>query len=178
MTKSTEVSSRLRSTLLGGLTILITLTQPVSAQQTDKIYRVGILSNAAKDNKALEERLDQFRDELRLLGYEAGRNIEFHVRNPSSMANREVEQAVLANELVTLKPDVIFTFSSPASDSVHKATRTIPVVVGVSVERFVRNINRPEGNITGLSAQQEDVIGKQLQTFLMALPGMTRIGLL
>jgi putative ABC transport system substrate-binding protein len=178
MTKSTKVFSRLQSALLSGLIILFTLTQPTAAQQTDKIHRVGILSNAPQTNKALEERLNQFVDELGLLGYVTGRNVEFYVRHPSSMANRAVEEPILAKELVALKPDVIFTFSSPASDAVHRATRTIPVVVAVSVDRFVKNISRPEGNITGLSSQQKDVIGKQLQVFREALPGMKKIGVL
>lgn len=178
MTKSAKVFIRLRSAFLSGLIILFTLTQPTAAQQTDKIHRVGILSNAPQTNKAIVERINQFRDELSLLGYETGRNIEFNIRYPSSMTSREVELPLLANELAALKPDVIFTFSSPASDSVHKATRTIPVVIGVSVDRFVKNISRPEGNITGLSSQGKDVIGKQLQVFREALPGMKKIGLL
>ena len=167
-----------RTTLLLVALTLIGVVDPAVAQRTGKVYRIGILANAPKTNKAIRARLGQFRGELRRLGYVAGRNVEFYYRYPSSMSRRAKELAVLAKKLAALKPDVIFTFSSPATDCVHRATRTIPVVVGVSVDRFVKNIGRPEGNITGLSSQQKDVIGKQLQMFRETIPGLKKVALL
>ncbi len=146
--------------------------------QSRQVHRIGILSNAPKTNKQIVERLSQFRDELQQLGHVEGRNVEFHYRYPSSMSRRAKEQIVLAKELINLEPDVIFTWSSPATDSIHQATRTIPVVVGVSVDRFVNNFGRPGGNITGLSSQQQDVIGKQLQIFHETISGLKKVGLL
>ena len=162
--------------ILSVLSCVIALS--AMAQQPDKVYRIGILSNAPESNTTIAKRIDQFRNELRMLGYVDGTNIEFSYRYPSTMARREVEQPALAKELVALKPDVIFTFSSPASDAVQMATRTIPVVVGVSVDRFVKDISHPQGNFTGLSSRPKDVVGKQLDIFREAVPGLKKVAVL
>lgn len=158
--------------------IILISTFSAEAQPKTKMHRIGVLSNAPKSNKAVSERIAQFRDELRKLGYVDGRNAEFHYRYPTSTSGRAAQQAVLAQELVALKPDVIFTFSSPATDSVQSTTRTIPVVVGVGVDRFVKDFSHPSGNITGLSSNSKDLIGKQLQIFRETLPNLKKVAVL
>lgn len=164
--------------LLGAVLLAVSMTSNAPAMAADQKFRVGILSNAPQSVKVMEKRLGDFRKGLLDLGYVEGRNVEFHNRYPATMANRAVQQAVLAKELVALNPHVIFTFSSPATDSVQKATRTIPIVVGVSVDRFVNDFSRPDGNITGLSSNSVGVLGKQLQIFREAVPKLHRVAVL
>lgn len=166
------------TTILASVACLLFVWSPSVAQQPAKLYRIGILSNVPQSNETETARLRLFLDELRRLGYVAGRNVEFLDRYPSSMSRQAAELPFLAKQLVALQPDVIFTWSWPAIGSVHSATRTIPVVVGVGVEGIVKDFSHPIGNITGLSSMAIDLVGKQLQIFREALPGLNKVALL
>jgi putative ABC transport system substrate-binding protein len=157
---------------------ILAVHHPAHAQQAGKVYRIGILSNFPKSNTAIRPRIEAFRQGLRDLGYLEGRNVTFDYRYPETMSGREARLAKLAAELVELNPDVIFTFSSPAGDAAKNATRTIPIIFGVSVDRHVANFSRPGGNITGLSSISKDLIGKQLQTFRETVPGLNKVAVL
>ena len=160
-------------------TCLLFAPLPCAAQQAEKTYRIGILSNAPESYEIARELISQFRDGLRSLGYVAGRNVEFLYRYPSSMAGRKVRLPLLAKALAALKPDVIFTFGWPAIGSAQKATRTIPVVVGVGLNpTVVKDFSHPGANITGLSSMAEHLVGKQLQIFREAVPGLKKVALL
>ena len=60
-----------------------------------------------------------------------------------------------AQELVSLKPDIIVTTSTPATVAVQRETRTIPIVfVNVSdpvANGIVARLDRPGGNVTGFA---------------------------
>ena len=88
----------------------------------------------------------------------------------------------LAAELVRLKPDVLVVSVTEAALATKKATSTIPIVM-VSVPDpvvagLVASLARPGGNVTGLSRETRDVIGKTLQLLKEALPETARVHLL
>ncbi len=73
----------------------------------------------------------------------------------------------LVAELVKLRPDVLVVSVTEAALAAKNATRTIPIVM-VSVPDpvaagLVTSLARPGGNVTGLSRQTRDLIGKTLQ---------------
>ena len=68
--------------------------------------------------------------------------------------------------------------AQPAPDAALKATRTIPIVVAVGANTVVANLNRPGGNVTGLTSMASDLVGKQLELFKEALPGLSRVAVL
>jgi putative tryptophan/tyrosine transport system substrate-binding protein len=73
----------------------------------------------------------------------------------------------LAAELVQLKPDVLVVSVTEAALAARNATSTIPIVM-VSVPDpvaagLVSSLARPGGNVTGLSRQTRDLIGKTMQ---------------
>ena len=85
----------------------------------------------------------------------------------------------LAAELVALKPTVITTSNSECTQAVHDETKTIPIVmigpgdpIGAA---FIASLARPGGNITGISSQLGDILGKQLQIIRELLPSASRI---
>ena len=102
--------------------LLLITPFPGAAQPARHVFRIGILSNSPKSYDVVNELLGGFRDALRSLGYVAGRNVQLLYRYPSAMAGRKTELPRLANELVALNPDVIFTFGEPATSSAHGAT--------------------------------------------------------
>src|SRR6266704_2147902 len=65
-----------------------------------------------------------------------------------------------------LKPDVIFTGTSPAVDAIRRETKTIPIVfVGVNnplAAGFVSSLAHPGGNITGFANVEPSAFGKMI----------------
>jgi putative ABC transport system substrate-binding protein len=80
---------------------------------------------------------------------------------------------------VRLKPDVIVVSVTEAALAVRQATSTIPIVT-VSVHDpvaagLVASLARPGGNVTGLSRQSRDLIGKNLQLLKESVSGIRRV---
>ena len=88
----------------------------------------------------------------------------------------------LAAELVRLPVDVLVASGTTAIQAAQHATSTIPIVMAVAVDPmaqgFVASLARPGGNITGLSAMQQDLPGKQLELLTAMVPTASRIAVL
>ena len=77
---------------------------------------------------------------------------------------------------MSLAPDVILVSGAAPTRAVQHQTQTIPIVfIGVSDERIVPNIARPDSNLTGFSTLALLVIGKGLQLFKEIAPNVTRV---
>jgi len=137
-----------------------------------KTPRAGLLALGAERNPQVEG----FQQALRDLGYIEGRTIHIEYRFAQGREDRIPE---LAAELVRLKVDVIVAFSHRVSLIVKNATMAIPIVfafvndpVGVGL---VPSLARPEGNITGVSLQGLDLIGKRLELLKETVPKVDRL---
>jgi putative tryptophan/tyrosine transport system substrate-binding protein len=160
-------------TLTGGF-----LAAPLAAegQQAAKVPRIGHLSpDLATRNHLYEALLQGLRD----LGYVGSRNVAIEVRDAEGQLER---LPALAAELVALKTDVIVTAGTPAALAAKQATRTVPIVfAGVSdpvTGRLVTSLARPDSNVTGLSLLIPDLVGKRLEQFKQALPGISQVAVL
>ena len=100
---------------------LFALCLPVEAQQA-KVAKIGWLQIRPPNPDA---GLETFRQELRTLGYVEDRNISFESR---SAENKPDRLPALADELVSLKVDVLLTASANVALAAKRATRTIPIV--------------------------------------------------
>jgi putative ABC transport system substrate-binding protein len=162
-------------TLLGGAAAAWPLA--ASAQQPHKVARIGFLGNSTA---ALEANLvGPFRDGLRELGYEEGRDIVIEYRWADGRYERF---PVLIAELVALKVDAIVTAGTPASVAVKNVTTTIPLVmvaVGDPVATgLVASLARPGGNITGLTSMSVEMEGKRLELLREMIPKISHIAVL
>ena len=162
------------NTLLGGA-----LAWPLAARaQQAGIWRIGLLetSSASAARLLLWEAL---RQRLRELGYLEGQNIAFEPRFADGKSDR---LSASAAELVGLKVDVIVTSGTPAALAAKHATRTIPIVMAQLADPvgagLVSSLRRPGGNITGLTTQDPDLIGKRLELLLEVVPKDSHLGLL
>jgi len=162
-------------TLLGGAAA----TWPLAAhaQQPARIPRVGFLGNSTA---ALEANLvGPFRDGLRELGYEEGRDIVIEYRWADGRYERF---PALIAELIALNVDTIVTAGTPASLAVKNATTTIPLVmvaVGDPVATgLVASLARPGGNITGLTSISVEMEGKRLELLREVVPKVSHIAVL
>jgi len=147
------------------------------AQQSGKVARIGFLGNSTA---ALEANLvGPFREGLRDLGYDEGRNILIEYRWAEGKYERF--PALLA-ELIALKVEVIVSAGTPAALAVKKATTSIPfvmVAVGDPIGTgLVASLARPGGNITGLTSIAAELEGKRLELLREVIPKLSYIAVL
>ena len=151
--------------------MLFALCTPVEAQQTDKVYRVGYLSRVRH-----ESREKAFRQGMRKLGYNEGKNLVIEWRFAKGKKKR---LAKLAAELVRLKVDCFITTGTGGTRAAQKVTSTIPIVmanVGNPVERgFIDSLARPGGNITGFTTLSPKLVGKRLELLKDAFPKKSKL---
>jgi putative ABC transport system substrate-binding protein len=123
--------------------------------------------------------IDAFRHALDALGYIEGKNVRFVYRYAKGRNERLPE---LANELVGLNVDVIFTWRTDAVLAAKQATATIPIVMGVIGDPvssgIVTNLAHPGGNITGCSLRVAELEAKRLQLLKEVVPGLSRVAIL
>ena len=144
------------------------------AQQNQRMRRIGFMGNSTAELEA--NLVGPFRDGLRALGYEEGRNIQIEYR----WANGEYDRfPKLVNELLAAKVEVIVTAGTPAALAVKRATTAVPLVmvaVGDPVgTHIVPSLARPGGNITGLSSIALDLEGKRLELLRELVPTLARV---
>jgi putative ABC transport system substrate-binding protein len=146
------------------------------AQQPGKLYRIGWIGNSNFNAPEARAVWDAFRLELQRRGWVEGRNIAFEHRFAEGAIDRFPQ---LARELVELKVDLILASTSPAAISVKKATDSIPVVFASTFDPvrqgIVASLARPGGNLTGLSTQNAELIGKRMQLLKEAFPRIARV---
>jgi putative ABC transport system substrate-binding protein len=145
---------------------------PSVTRAQSKAYRVAFLGLDPGDEAA------QFTEALRELGYVEGGNLSFEHRSADGNPAR---LAVLADELVLAKPDVLVAgWGTLAPKALKSATTTIPIVfatVGDPIGAgLVQSLARPGGNITGLSGQSTEFKGKQLQLLLTCVSDPRVVG--
>ncbi len=159
---------------------LCLLAAPLSAyaQQQGKVWRVGFLSLrrvASLDS----DFYGAFPRGMRELGYVEGRNLVIEWRSADGKSER---LPGLAAELVELKVDVIVVAGTPPTSAAHKATTTIPIVMGSTNDPvgsgFVTSLARPGGNITGLSDTTLDISPKHVEMLLSIVPKLRRAAVL
>jgi putative ABC transport system substrate-binding protein len=144
------------------------------AQQASKSSRIGFMGNSTA---ALEANLvGPFRDGLRELGYQDGRNIAIEYQWADG--NYERFPALIA-ELLARKVDVIVTAGTPAALAVKKATTSVPVVmvaVGDPIGTgLVSSLAHPGGNLTGLSSIAPELEGKRLELLREIVPKLSHV---
>ena len=145
----------------------------VRAQYPGRVHRIGYLGITPRPPD------DDFRAGLRDLGYVEGRNLIIEYRWGES--GTEAVFAGLARELIASKVDLIVSVGSPATLAAKQATNDIPIVlVDVAdpvAAGFVPALQRPGGNVTGVSAAARELGAKALQLLKEINPRLTRVAM-
>jgi putative tryptophan/tyrosine transport system substrate-binding protein len=124
-------------------------------------------------------RVEPFRQGLKEQGFVEGRNISIEFRWAESHYDR---LPALADELVRRPLAVMFASGSEGALAAKGATATIPVVFETAADPvqlgLVASLNRPGGNLTGVTQIAEVIEPKRLQLLHELLPNAHVFGLL
>jgi putative ABC transport system substrate-binding protein len=146
----------------------------VLPQATSKVPRVGYLTISPRASQT--HLIEAFERGLAERGYAVGRDIVIEYRFADGRIDR---LPGLAEDLVRADVDVIVTGVNPNVRAAQRATRTIPIVAANAYlpveERFVESLSRPGGNVTGLSTDAAEEIGRRLQMLKEAVPKVSRV---
>jgi putative ABC transport system substrate-binding protein len=157
-------------------TLLLAIVNPIHAQQSEKIFRIGLLDSSNASGRA--GLLEAFQQELNKLRWIEGKNIFFEYRFAEGKNERLPE---LAADLVRLKVDLIVVAGTPSALAVKNATTTIPIVMATGGDPvgagLVASLARPGGNVTGFSSLGE-LNTKRLEVLKDAVPKLAGVGLL
>src|SRR5882724_2693929 len=145
-----------------------------SAQQPAKVWRLGIIANG---NRIPAH--DGLLQGMHELGYVAGIG---YVTDWRFAGGRYTQFGTFAQDFVQRKTDVIFVSTAASVDAVRQVTRTIPIVMGYSVDPvasgYATSLARPGGYTTGLASSPDDSDARHVALLRSIVPNLTRVGVL
>ena len=160
-------------TLLGGAS-----TWPLAVRAQQGVMPVvGFLGSTSPDLYAHVVR--SYRQGLAEAGYVEGRDVAIDFR----WAESQYEGLpALARELVDRRVNVIAAGGLPAAVAAKAATTTTPIVFSIGVDPvafgLVASLNRPGGNMTGVTNLNLELGSKQLEVLRELLPAATSMAAL
>jgi len=158
-------------TLLGGAAVAWPLA--ARGQQAERVRRIGVLMPFAENDPDAMAQLSGFMQGLAQLGWTDGRNARMDLRCAAGSVDRDRMFA-----LVDLQSDVILAHTTPATATLQRETRTIPIVFAVVSDPvgvgFVASLPRPGGNLTGFVHMEASIGGKWLELLTEIAPGVER----
>jgi putative ABC transport system substrate-binding protein len=157
-------------TLIGGAAA----TRPFAALAQQAA--MPVIAQSPEDG---EPRAAAFRRGLQEVGYVVGQNVAIEYR----CAKQQIDRLpVMAADLVQRHVNVIAATSTPGALAAQAATTTIPIVFELGSDPvrlgLVANLNRPGGNVTGVTSLIVEVTPKRLELLHELFPTASVMALL
>ena len=146
------------------------------AQQTGKVWRIGVLSNVPPTSPEVSRNWEALRRGLSERGWVEGKNIAIEYRSAEGRVERF---SSLAAELVSRKPDLIVALPNAGVDAAKRATTTIPIVMVYVFDPvrygLIASLARPGANVTGLTFDVgPEIVSKHLELLKEVFPNISR----
>jgi putative ABC transport system substrate-binding protein len=169
---------RRRNFIAGLASTTAALSLAARAQPPPTMPVIGYLNGASAAQ--FPQLLAGFHKGLSETGYSEGRNVAFEYRYADGQYDR---LPALAADLVSRRVSVIVaTAGTPTIRAAKAATSTIPIVfvIGGDPVTFgiVASLNRPGGNITGMTLAGSETVAKRLGVLLELVPAAAVIAVL
>jgi putative tryptophan/tyrosine transport system substrate-binding protein len=144
------------------------------AQQPAKMWRIGVLLGGDRNADNVGRSVDAFQRGLRELGYVEGQNTAIEWRFSGSDYS---SLPALAMELARSDVSVVVSGPDAATHAMKQANAPMPVVMAASGDpgSIVKNLARPEANITGISRNTAEIGVKYLDLLRVAIPKLGRV---
>ncbi len=160
----------MRSILLA-VAATLALTLPAKAED------VTVAVTAIVEHPALDAVRKGVQDTLAAAGYKEGENLKFLFE---SAQGNPATAAQIARQFAGEDPNVIVPISTPSAQAVVSSTRDIPVVFTAVSDplgaQLVRDMDKPGGNVTGLSDMSP--VAEHIALIKEILPNVKSIGYL
>jgi putative tryptophan/tyrosine transport system substrate-binding protein len=165
-------------TLLGGVAAAWPLA--AHAQQSNRVWRIAFVTGTARA-VPLEQTppVAGFLQGMRELGYVHGRDFVAEWRFAEGRYELIPD---FAAEFARLRVDVIVTVFSPAVPALRQANPNTPIIMAYSTDPvgqgLVASLARPGDNVTGVASALDQIMAKQMDLLVSAVPKLTRVALL
>jgi putative ABC transport system substrate-binding protein len=162
-------------TLLGGAA-----AWPLAAraEQQEGVRRIAVLIGVAGDSET-KGWVSVFRKRLDELGWRVGGNLQIEERWTAGDPDRNRR---FASELLAMRPDAVFAFSSVAVAALQQESPTVPIVFTAISDPvgsgFVESLARPGRNATGFTNFVPTMAAKWLEVLKEIAPQVQRAVLL
>jgi putative ABC transport system substrate-binding protein len=164
-------------TLIAGTCLLEPIA--VRAQQSGKVFRIGLLVPRTEPERADQIALESLRTGLRDLGWVEGKNLVIETRWAGVNPQRQRE---LAAELKALPVALILALGTTAIRAARDGAPGLPIVMISAGDPmgagFAATLARPGGDLTGTSLAGEEVLAKQVELLSAAVPQLKRVSAL
>jgi putative tryptophan/tyrosine transport system substrate-binding protein len=150
-----------------------------SAQQGERVRRIGVLMSGSADDPAALAQISAFAQGLQERGWSVGGNVRIDYRWGAGNVDSFRKYAA---ELVALAPDVILATAGSIVAALQQASRTVPIVFVTVADPvgsgFVESLARPGGNATGFSTREFSMFGKGLELLKDIAPRVSRVAVI
>lgn len=164
-----------RRTFLAGALALT--AAPLGAQRKPAPKRIGMLETVPV--AANTTNLVEFHKGMQELGHQEGETYVVLYRSAEGRAERF---PALAAELAKQKVDVFVTRGTPATIAARDTETGIPIVASAVADpievKLVASLEKPGGNVTGLTSSVNELGAKRMELLKAVAPGITRVGAL
>ncbi|NEJ12104.1 ABC transporter substrate-binding protein [Rhizobium leguminosarum] len=157
--------------------ILLALAASLALSLPAKADDVTVAVTAIVEHPALDAARKGVLDALTAAGYKKGENLKFVFE---SAQGNPATAAQIARQFAGDEPNVIVPISTPSAQAVVSSTRDIPVVFTAVSDplgaQLVKNMDKPGGNVTGLSDMSP--VAEHIALIKEILPDVKTIGYL
>ena len=127
------------------------------------------------EHPALDATRQGLLDGLKAKGYVEGENLEFTYQTAQGNPAIAVQ---IAKQFVGEQPDVLVGIATPTAQALAASTRSIPVVFTAVTDpvgaKLVKNMEKPNGNVTGLSDLSP--VAQHVELMQEIIPNLKSIG--
>jgi putative ABC transport system substrate-binding protein len=146
------------------------------AQQPSRAHRVAVLAGGVENDPMLRSFIDAFQEELRKLGWVAGRNLQIETRFTAGDAER---MRATVNEVLAVAPDAVVSNNTAIVQELQRRTRTVPILFVTLADPvdtgIVTSLAHPGGNTTGFMNPEPAMSGKWLELLKEIGPAINHV---